>query len=53
MGHARRSVESSGIESNIDYDALAQEVSEKNVGRQPREYSCDNLAENVLRSPFV
>ena len=46
-------MEISGEENNIDYDSLAQEVSEKNIGRWPREYSCDNLEKNVLLSALV
>ena len=40
MGHTSRS---SDTESNVDYDDLAQEISEKNISKKPRDCSYDNL----------
>jgi hypothetical protein len=41
-GHPNRNMEDSGVEGDLNYGGLAQEVSEeKNVDIWPRDYSCD------------
>ena len=40
MHHPIRSMEGSGAESNVDFDGLAQEVSdEENINKWPGDYS--------------
>ncbi|MGE9574538.1 hypothetical protein ACQP3C_26175 [Escherichia coli] len=48
MGHTNRRLENNAVDTNVDYDSLAQEVSEeKNFSMLPRDCSCNILVKNV------
>lgn len=47
VGHTSRSMEHSGTKRNIDYDLLAQEVSEKHISKFYRDSYCYILVKNM------
>lgn len=40
-------MEDSGPESDVDYDGLVQEVSDRKISNFPRDHSCDILEKNI------
>jgi hypothetical protein len=47
MDHVGRKVEDSAAENSLNYDSLAQEVSEgKNISKWPKYHPCDFLAKH-------
>ena len=47
IGYTGRDLENSDTESNIGYYGSAQDSSEKNNSKCPRDCSCDSLVKNV------
>ena len=47
MNHTSKNMEHSGVESNVNYDNLVQEVLEENICQWPRDCLFDILVKNV------
>lgn len=53
QGHPSRNMDR-GVESNVLYDGLDQQVSEgKNISMKPRDHSCDSLPKNMAAFALI